>query len=265
MEQENITLSLGIPYLILIFLTFVNASAFRNIYPFYPWVYESIGGLIAIIGCLILVPVFILTIIFLVTSNKTCETVAFGLAVPGWFLIIIGSIVGLYYVVTSYLTPILFLAFICPQLILGLGLFARRNYNALISLQTSPHHPYSHHYYQQTASHRVQSPTPRSRRGSVVIPNEVRLASTMGQSIKKCSRCRNSIDIKTLICYFCGARQPTTHLNHHNHRTLPYDLPPPPREPPRGSRREGISYCPNCGARTVLRALFCTQCGASLD
>ena len=174
MEQDNTSIGLGIPYLILIFLTWLNAGSFRGYAPFYPWVYDSWGGLIALFGVLFLIPVFILTIIFMSTQHSTSESVAFGLAIPGWCLILTGSILGLYYTVSSYITPILFFIFVCPQIILGFGLYARRDYNTMPTQRPSPGRPRHRTYHTRTHAPRRVNPPPRptrNQRGTIPIPD----------------------------------------------------------------------------------------------
>ena len=270
MEQDNTAIGLGVPYLILIFCTWLNAAAFRNQYPYYPWVYSSWGGLMALIGCLFLIPVFILTIIFITHPNQaTCEEIAFGLAVPAWFLIITGSLIGLFYVPTYLLTPILFFVFICPQIILGFGLFARKNYYETMLHQTPRERPSFPYQGVQHPPRRGPPPVPRRRRGTIAIPEEIRLASTIGQNLKRCVRCGQTLDVKTKICYFCGAPQPSQPIRSPTPTppATPIHSSPPPIHHSASPQRHVTQYnfCPNCGSRVLRGHLFCTQCGSSLD
>ncbi|MHA1131114.1 MAG: zinc-ribbon domain-containing protein [Candidatus Helarchaeota archaeon] len=266
MEQDDVKLGLGIPYLILIFLTWMNALSSSGGLYYYYWIYSNWGGLLVLFGCLLLIPVFILTIIFISSADSSLsESVAFGLAVPAWLLILIGAIVGLYYTISSYLIPILFFVFICPQIILGCGLFARRGYGLSPISRPTPTLRRGLPYQRPAPPPRHIPPravTTYNRGERLRIPEEVRLASTMGQTLKSCIRCNNTLDSRTQICYFCGARQPTMQ------RLMPTTspaLPTTPSAPSPRYKREEILFCPNCGARTLRGALFCTQCGSSLE
>ncbi len=262
MDQDDTAIGLGVPFLILIFLTWINTSGHIDSYPFFPWIYVSWGGLLIVIGCLLLIPVFILTIIFITSNGNTSESVAFGFAIPAWLLIISGTTIGIYYTSSSFLTPVLFFVFICPQIVLGSGLFARRNYSVSPMRQSTPsqfHNPYSQ---RQAIPNRPLSQPP-NRSGTNMIPNEVRLASTYGQSIKRCVQCGNTLDVKTKVCFFCGATQAEERVMPPTYSMPPPQIPPVPTPPQRG--REEFNFCPNCGARIRRGNMFCTQCGSSLE
>ena len=261
MVRDSTAVGLGVPYIILIALTWVNAGIL-NLYFMIglPWIYTHPGCLWIIVGCLFLIPVFILTLVFMSNSDEDTEKVAFGLALPGWFLILIGTMIGLYYTTSNYVTPALFFVYILPQIVLGFGLYARRNY---LSSDSAPQRPPQPRY---TA--RPVAPTPRrsnpgpTPRGRINIPEEVRLAGTYGQSIKNCVRCGSTLDARTVVCYFCGARQPPAQRQPPASRPAPTPAPHealPPRTP------EEFNFCPNCGARIRQGHLFCTQCGSSLE
>jgi hypothetical protein len=272
MANDKTAIGMGIPYLILIGLSWIlgYSMIMRSIiyYPYTP----NPGSIFAVIGLLLFIPVLILTIVFLATANSSCESTAFGLAFPGWFLVIIGAGIGLYYTVSSYVLPALLIIFICPQIILGFGLFARRNYSA--NNMSSPRVQAPYRAYPRNPP--VSRGAPRSGRG-IVIPEEVRMAGTYGQAIKRCVQCGNTLDIKTAVCFYCGARQPG--------ESVPYQPPisPPPvtrmpaqaparmpaqapaRMPAQAPARSEFIFCPSCGARVFRGHLFCTQCGASLE
>lgn len=269
MEQDNTAIGLGIPYLILIFLTWVNSFSYGDYYSYYPWIYEHWGGLLALIGCLMLIPVFILTIIFITGHSNTSEEAAFGFAMPAWFLIIIGSIVGLYYTVSSYVIPTMFIVYVCPQIILGFGLFARRSFGQTRITQTLP--PNIPPNVRRPAPGYIRRSVPNrpvpTRQGSVTIPNEVRMASTIGQDVKRCVRCSQTIDQKTQVCYFCGAQQPPRIARSPPPVSTPTIRPSPSPRPhtPQSPYGEGFKFCPNCGTQVDRGHLFCTQCGSSLE
>jgi ribosomal protein L40E len=265
MEQDSAKLGLGIPQLILIFLTWMNAMSYSGGTYSY-WIYSNWGGLLALIGSLFLIPVFILTIIFISTADSSSSaSAAFGLSVPAWLLILIGSIVGLYYSVSSYLIPILFFVFICPQIILGCGLFARRDYGSFPTTRPTPRRQPGYPSQRRTPPPRHMNPravTPQNRGGRMRIPEEVRLASTVGQTLKRCPQCNNTLDARTQVCFYCGARQPATQAPP---RTRPSAPPMHAPAQPAAIRRDDILFCPNCGAKTMRGALFCTRCGSSLE
>ncbi|MHA1264576.1 MAG: zinc-ribbon domain-containing protein [Candidatus Helarchaeota archaeon] len=268
MSEENQVVGLAVPYFILIVLTLITAGSYTSGYPRTLWLSSIQGGIFIFYGCLFLIPVFILTIIFLATYDDSCEKVAFGLAIPGIFLILIGDIIALYYTVEFYLQPFFILSFTLPQLVIAFGLFAKRNIS-LNAPRTSvirrPAPPPSRIPLRPSS-------IPRSR---VQIPEQIRLAGTHGQAIKRCIRCGNTLDIRTRICYFCGARQPNVPPSRSRPNPPPTQVirPPPPSQtpplyqrthppnPPATSRH----YCPNCGAPISPNHLFCTQCGSSLD
>ncbi len=265
MDEDSTKLGLGIPYLILIFLTWLNAAGHSG-GSYYYWVYSNWGGLLAIIGCLFLIPVFILTIIFISTpDNASSESAAFGLAVPAWLLILIGSMIGLYYTVSSYIVPIFFFIFVCPQIILGCGLFARRDYGNFPSRRPTPGHQPIYPSRRRAPPPRHVAPravTPHNRGGNMRIPEEVRLASTMGQTLKRCPKCNHTLDARTQVCFFCGARQPATQAPPRTRSPAPQMHAPTQAA---AIRRDAILFCPNCGAKTMRGALFCTRCGSSLE
>ncbi|MDD1776941.1 MAG: zinc ribbon domain-containing protein, partial [Candidatus Helarchaeota archaeon] len=227
-----------------------------SVSPCYPWVFTNPGGLIALFGLLLFIPVLILTIVFLATQSSACESTAFGLAFPSWFLVIIGAGIGLYYTVTSFLIPALLIVFMCPQIILGFGLFARRNYGTdsmppprgQVPYRTYPNRP------------PVNRGAPRSGRG-ITIPEEVRMAGTYGQAVKRCVQCGNTLDIKTAVCFYCGARQPVEAVRYQP----PVSPPPATRMPAQGPAHNEFLFCPSCGARVYRGHLFCTSCGSSLE
>ncbi len=267
MAKDSTIIGLSIPYIILIVLTWITAGALTNnsYHSFQPWLVDAEGGILIFIGCLILIPVVILTIIFMATNDDACEKVAFGLGLPGLFLIIIGAIISLYYTLDNYLFPALVLVFSLPQLIFSFGLFARRNINTMNVRIPSP---------RRQATYPYQRSLRRSPQGGISIPNEVRIASTYGQSLKRCAGCNNTIDIKTRVCYFCGTRQPDRLPTPTPERMPPRPSPTtiPAMEPPSNYQRmptppsnQNLNYCSNCGSRVIQGHLFCTQCGASLD
>jgi hypothetical protein len=258
MANDSTAIGMGIPFLILIVISWIMGSGrgYCDSYPCYPWIYTNPGGILILIGLLLFIPVFILTIVFLSTQSSGCESAAFGLAFPGWFLVIIGAGIGLYYTVSSVLLPALLIVFMCPQIILGFGLFARRNYDAgsmppprgQVPYRPSPSRP------------PLNRGAPRSGHG-IVIPEEVRMAGTYGQAVKQCVQCRNTLDIKTSVCFYCGARQPVEAVNYQPH------ISPQPavRTPAQAPAPSEFIFCPSCGARVFRGHLFCTQCGASLE
>lgn len=256
MVNDKTAVGLGVPFLILIGITWLTSFSLVGL----RLIYTTLGGLFILFGLLLLIPVFILTIIFLSTQNSSCESVAFGFGFIGWFLVIIGAVMSLYETVSDYLLPALFILFICPQIILGFGLFARRTYNQIIV-----HPPTQQPYGMQPNRPHVQ---PRNApRGRMVIPEEVRVAGTYGQSIKRCVKCGNTLDIKTMVCYFCGARQPNEPANAPPQRPLPPEPARPTHPtPPRGTPAAAdYAFCPSCGAKVFRGHLFCTQCGSSLE
>jgi len=261
MANDNTAIGLGIPYIILIVLTWINAGVLELYFgTSIPWIFTHIGGIWITVGCLFLIPVFILTIIFISTAEDSSEKVAFGLALPGWFLIIIGTIIGLYYETTNFITPALFFIFVLPQIVLGFGLFARRNYLTQLVSQRPPQPRYAGRPSQPT-----RPMTLPPNRGRSVISEEVRLASTYGQAIKNCVRCNSTLDSRTQVCYFCGTRQPPVNSRVIESRpTPPPERPPVPPQTPRRPVEE-FNFCPACGGRVVRGHLFCTGCGASLD
>lgn len=263
LANDNTAVGLAIPYFILIILTWIIAGSISTTPPYHPWLYGTHGAMFILIGCLLLIPVFILTIIFLATDDDSCEKVAFGLGLPGLFLIVTGTIFALYYMLDSYLNPTLLLVFVLPQIIIAFGLYAKRtslSANTRSSSSRQRFHPY-------------QANSRRLPRGRVTIPNEVRMASTHGQNIKSCIQCGNSLDLRTRVCYFCGARQPSGRMQPSPPRMPPVERPSvyqrvhPPMQasPPVPMPGQDLNYCPNCGARILPGHLFCTQCGASLD
>ena len=132
----------------------------------------------------------------------------------------------------------------------------------------SPGRPRHRTYHtHRPAPRRVNVPPrpTRNQRGTIQIPDEVRLASTMGQTVKKCVRCGNTLDVKTAVCYFCGARQPRVQRSPTAQQPAPAVRPPAPVMLPQGHSRDTLSYCPNCGTKITRGALFCTQCGSSID
>ncbi len=265
MVNDDTAVGLGIPYFILIVITWFTVGSRSFSYPYTPWLSQISGGILILFGSLFLIPVFILTIIFLATGEDSCEKVAFGLALPGFVLLIIGDITALYFTIDNFVTPSLLLAFTLPQVILAFGLFARRNYSLGNRRGASPMARRARAY--RTTSRlpprRVPSQTPRGR---IVISNEVRLASTHGQSIKRCVRCRQTLDTQTKVCYFCGARQPS--------QAPPRQSRPAPPPAPVSSVYDRVQapsasqparFCPNCGAPIARGHMFCTQCGSSLE
>jgi len=259
MEKDNVAIGLGIPFLILILLTWLTGSSIEecNYYhPCIPWIYTYKEGLFILVGLLMSIPVFVLTIIFLSTQTSSCERGAFGLSIISWFLIIIGTIIGLCVTISDYLIPSLLIAFICPQIILELGLFARRNYGQ----NTNP----PQRSYEIYPNRSFVSPK-NSPRGHMVIPEAVRMAGTQGQSIKRCVQCKNTLDIKTMVCYFCGAKQPDQPLNAPPQRLISPEGVHSDHSPlSRGKPLEQFAFCPHCGTKVFRGHLFCTQCGASL-
>ena len=261
MASDNTAIGLGIPSLILIIITWLTAGSRWGCssYPCYPWVFTNPGGLLVLIGSLLFIPVFILTIIFITAQNSSCENVAFGFGLTGWFLVIIGALVGLYYTVSNYLTPALLILFICPQIILGFGLFARRNFGVNV-IRSPTQGPYGMYPTRPPVQGR------NIPRGRVVVPEEVRMAGTYGQSVKRCVQCGNTIDIKTMVCYFCGARQSGEPVNPLPQRPLPVTAAHSAHQaPPRGAATSEYAFCPGCGTKVFRGHLFCTQCGASLE
>lgn len=257
MANDKTAIGMGVPFLILIaiswFLGFLRGDC--HYYPCYPWIYTNPGGILTLIGLLLFIPAFILTIVFLATQNSSCESTAFGLAFPGWFLVIIGAGIGLYYTVSSYILPALLIVFICPQIILGFGLFARRNYGA--NSMPPPQGQVPRGAYPNRPP--MSRGAPQAGRG-VVVSEEVRMAGTYGQAIKRCVQCGNTLDIKTAVCFYCGARQPSEPVNYQ-----PPTSPPEARMPGRVPARTELVFCPACGARVFRGHLFCTSCGASLE
>jgi len=119
MAKDDTAIGLGIPYLILVVLSWLTIASRSPTYSHSLWLYRLPGALFLYIGALFLIPCFILTIIFLATGNDGVEKVAFGLNLPGFLLIIGGDIVALYYTIDNFLTPALVLAFVLPQVILA--------------------------------------------------------------------------------------------------------------------------------------------------
>ena len=263
LANDNTAVGLAIPYFILIILTWITAGSFTTTYPYHPWLYGTQGAIFIFVGCLLLIPVFILTIIFLATNDDSCEKVAFGLGFPGLLLIVSGTIVTFYYTIDSFLNPTLLLVFVLPQVILAFGLYARRT-SAGVNMRPSSSRQRIYPY--QANPRRVPG-------GRVTIPNEVRMASTHGQTLKKCVRCGNTLDLRTRVCYFCGARQSSGPARPISPITPPAERPSiyqrvhtsTPASTPAPMPGQGLNYCPNCGARIIPGHLFCTQCGASLD
>lgn len=263
LANDNTAVGLAIPYFILIILTWITAGSFTSTPPYRPWLWYTEGAIFIFIGCLLLIPVFILTIIFLATNDDSCEKVAFGLGLPGLLLIVCGTIVAFYYTIDSFLNPTLLLVFVLPQVILAFGLYARRT-SAGVSMRPSSSRQRTYPY---------QANPRRVPEGRVTIPNEVRMASTYGQTLKKCVRCGNTLDLRTRVCYFCGARQPSGPARPIPPITPPAERPsiyqrvhtPTPASTPAPMPGQDLNYCPNCGARIIPGHLFCTQCGASLD
>jgi hypothetical protein len=254
MVCDRTAIGMGIPYMILIAVSWILGfiGFIRSIITSSP----NPGSIFIVIGLLLFIPALILTIVFLATQSSSCESAAFGLAFPGWFLVIIGAGIGLYYTVSSYLIPALLIVFMCPQIILGFGLFARRTYttNSMPPLRgQAPHGTYP-------SRPPISRGVSRSGRG-VVIPEEVRMAGTYGQTVKRCVQCGNTLDIKTAVCFYCGAKQPAEAVNYQPH------LSPSPatRTPAQAPAPTEFIFCPSCGARVFRGHLFCTQCGASLE
>lgn len=267
MAKDDTAIGLGIPYLILVALSWLTIGSRSPTYPPSLWLYHLPGAWLLYVGALLLIPVFILTIIFLATGEDGVEKVAFGLSLPGFLLIISGDIVALYYTIDNFLTPALVLVFVLPQIILAFGLFARRNYN-ITTFQRSPS------IIRRGAPIR-NSPRPASRptpRGSVRITDEVRMASTYRQSIKRCVNCRHTLDSRTRVCYFCGSRQPSQgSQGSQRPQRRPEPRRPPVERPTLYERvhshapQQQAKFCPNCGASISTGYLFCTQCGSSLE
>jgi hypothetical protein len=263
MSNDKTAVGLGVPFLIFIFLTWLNAGVLNWYFSLsIPWIFTHIGGVWIVVGCLFLIPVFILTIVFMVSSEDTSEKVGFGLALPAWFLILIGTIIGLYYETSDFVSPALFFIFVLPQVVLGFGLYARRNYRTQMLAQQPPQPRYNYR-----PSQPIRQPIPPPNRGRSVISDEVRLASTYGQTIKNCVRCNSTLDIRTQVCYFCGSRQPQINVRALESQTLPPPEPltSPQAPAPRPRTVEEFNFCPNCGGRVIKGHLFCTTCGASLD
>lgn len=258
MANDSTAIGMGIPFLILMVISWIigGSRTYCYTYPCYPWIFTNPGGVLALIGFLLFIPVFILTIVFLSTQSSSCESAAFGLAFPGWFLVIIGAGIGLYYTVSSFLLPALLIVFMCPQIILGFGLFARRNYGANIMPPPRGQVPYGNYPSRPPANRGA----PRSGRG-VVIPEEVRMAGTYGQAVKRCVQCGNTLDIKTAVCFYCGARQPVEAV----HYQPPMSPPPATPMPAQAPARTEFLFCPSCGARVFRGHIFCTSCGSSLE
>lgn len=257
MANNNTIVGLAIPYFILIVITWITAGSISPYPPHLPWLYQLPGGGLILFGCLFLIPVFILTIIFVATEDDACEKVAFGLSMAGFFLIIVGDLIAIYNTIDNYLSPTLLLIWVLPLIILSFGLFANRNNTSLPN--------------QRIVSRRIQplsTPTRPIQQGGVQIPEAVRLAGTYGQSIKLCVRCSNTLDARTRICFFCGMTQPAIQTDAPPLSSTPSPAPSPsiyPRVQPPAMVARPQRFCPNCGASTSPEHLFCTQCGSSLE
>lgn len=256
MAPDKTAIGMGIPFMILIAISWILGFAIFIRSMMSPPYYPIPGSIFTVIGFLLFIPVIILTIVFLATQSSTVESAAFGLAFPGQFLVIIGVGIGLYYTETGYTLPAILIVLICIQIILEFGLFARRNYsnNNIPPLRSQPFH-------------RTYPSHPPTNRGApyagrgVVIPEEVRMAGTYGQAIKRCVQCGNTLDVKTAVCFYCGARQPGEPVRYQPS----VSSQPVTRPNTQAPARTDVIFCPSCGARVFRGHLFCTQCGASLE
>ena len=255
MANNNTVVGLAIPYFILIVFTWFTAGSFDYTLRV-PWLWTVNGAMFIFFGCLFFVPVFVLTIIFAATKDNSVESVAFGLAIPGFFLTIGGTLIALYDTLINYITPTLLLVFLLPQIIIAFGLFAQRNINERNFQRTVPARQYPRSF---------QTIPRQTRRGGVRISNEIRMASTYGQAVKKCVQCGSTLDLKTQVCYFCGSRQPVVHTRPRAARSPPAARPSYYQRTQAPMAGQAFSFCPNCGAPIIPGHMFCTQCGASLD
>lgn len=136
MAKDGATIALGIIYCVLIGLCWVLLFCPTYIYhpSFQEGIYiHTIGGIFALIGNLVLIPSFILYMVFFCsTEGSTSASVGFGLGIPGWALGIFGQILQLlwaseYFHFSNKPITILLLSFYIALVVIGSILLARRH------------------------------------------------------------------------------------------------------------------------------------------